>query len=181
MSHLPQWGNLSVDVPEQSTRNAELLIPDQDSVTRIETFPLQIPRDEPYLGSLEAGTSANSRGTFVRPGNRTLYSIHDHSVLIKMMTRSGLVGWGECFGVVAPEIVSTIVESLCEPMVIGRNPHEVVAIFDDLYDSLRVRGYFGGFWLDAIAGIDMALWDSNPIGQWHHITECLTIPCPTAR
>lgn len=146
-------------MPEQSTRNAELRIPDRDSVTRIEAFPLQIPRDEPYLGSLEAGTHPNSRGTFIRPGNRTLYSIHDHTVLIKMTTRSGHVGWGECFGVVAPEIVSTIVDSLCEPMVIGRSPHEVVAIFDDLYDSMRVRGYFGGFWLDAIAGIDMALWD----------------------
>ena len=144
---------------EHVNRTAEPRIPDKESVIRVETYPLQIPREEPYLGRLETDTSANSRGTFVRPGNRTLYSIHDHSVLIKLTTRSGHVGWGECFGVVAPEIVSTIVEALCEPMVIGRSPHEVTAVFDDLYDSMRVRGYFGGFWLDAIAGIDMALWD----------------------
>ena len=130
-----------------------------DTVSRIETFPLRIPRSVPYLGQLEEGVQPNAQGLFVRPGNRTYYSIHDHTVLIKMTTKAGRVGWGECFGVVAPEIVSTIVEALGEPMIVGRSPHQVTAIFDDLYDSLRVRGYFGGFWMDAIAGLDMALWD----------------------
>lgn len=130
-----------------------------DTVSRIETFPLRIPRPVPYLGQLEEGVQPNAQGLYVRPGNRTYYSIHDHTVLIKLTTRAGCVGWGECFGVVAPEIVSTIVEALGEPMIVGRSPHQVTAIFDDLYDSLRVRGYFGGFWLDAIAGLDMALWD----------------------
>ena len=130
-----------------------------DTVSRIETFPLRIPRAVPYLGQLEEGVQPNAQGLFVRPGNRTYYSIHDHTVLIKMTTKAGRIGWGECFGVVAPEIVSTIVEALGEPMIVGRSPHQVTAIFDDLYDSMRVRGYFGGFWLDAIAGLDMALWD----------------------
>ncbi len=130
-----------------------------DAVARIEAFPLRIPRPVPYLGQLEEGVVPNDRGVYVRPGNRTVYSIHDHTVLIKLTTRSGYVGWGECFGVVAPEIVATVVETLGEPMVLGCSPHQVAAIFDDLYDSLRVRGYFGGFWLDAIAGLDMALWD----------------------
>jgi len=29
----------------------------------------------------------------------------------------------------------------------------------DLYDLVRVRGHFGGYYVDAIAGIDIALWD----------------------
>ncbi len=130
-----------------------------DVVSSVEAFALQIPRDVPYLGPLAEGIVPNAHGIYVRPANRTVYSVHDHTVLIRLTTRNGLVGWGECFGVVAPEIVATIVESLGEPMVVGRSPHQVAAIFDDLYDSLRVRGYFGGFWLDAIAGLDMALWD----------------------
>ncbi len=32
-------------------------------------------------------------------------------------------------------------------------------IWEDLYDLMRVRGYHSGFYLDAIAGIDIALWD----------------------
>jgi len=35
----------------------------------------------------------------------------------------------------------------------------VVAIVEDIYNAMRVRGFFGGFYVDAIAGIDMALWD----------------------
>lgn len=130
-----------------------------DEVARVETFPLRIPRDTPYLGALEPGLTPNAKGLYVRPRNRTFYSIHDHTVLVKLTTRRGLTGWGESFGVVAPEITATIVDELGEPMVVGRSPHHVTEIFDDLYDSLRVRGHFGGFWLDAVAGIDQALWD----------------------
>ena len=32
-------------------------------------------------------------------------------------------------------------------------------IHEDLYDLMRVRGYTGGFYLDALAAIDIALWD----------------------
>lgn len=130
-----------------------------DVVEHIETFCLQIPRETPYLGQLEPGLQPNSRGLYIRPGNRTFYSVHDHTVLVKITTRDGAVGWGECFGVVAPAIVATIVSELASALLVGRSPHQVAAIFDDLYDSLRVRGYFGGFWLDAIAGLDQALWD----------------------
>ena len=130
-----------------------------DTVERVEAFPLRIPRPTPYLGGLEPGVEPNEKGLFIRPGNRTIYSVHDHTVLVRVTTRAGQVGWGECFGVVAPEIVATIVMELAEPMVVGRNPHQVAEVYDDLYDSQRVRGYFGGFWHDALAGIDQALWD----------------------
>ena len=41
----------------------------------------------------------------------------------------------------------------------GRDPHDVVAIYEDHYDAMRVRGFFGGFYHDALAAIDIALWD----------------------
>jgi len=43
--------------------------------------------------------------------------------------------------------------------VAGRDPRDAVAIQEDLYDLMRVRGHFGGFYVDAIAGVDIALWD----------------------
>ena len=64
-----------------------------DVVRSIEAFCLQIPRETPYLGPLEAGLQPSARGLYVRPGNRTYYSVHDHSVLIKMTTQDGAVGW----------------------------------------------------------------------------------------
>ena len=32
---------------------------------------------------------------------------------------------------------------------------------EDLYDLMRVRGFGGGYYVDAIAGVDIALWDLN--------------------
>ncbi len=130
-----------------------------DRIQSIEVFPLQIPRDTPYLGPLEAGVTPSERGYFVRPGNQTIYSLHDHTLLVKLTTRAGIVGWGESFGVVAPRVVATIIEELAAPFMIGRDPHDGSAIAEDIYDGMRVRGFFGGFYVDALAGLDMAIWD----------------------
>ena len=130
-----------------------------DTIDAIEVFPLQIPRDTPYLGPLEAGTIPSDRGYFIRPGNQTIYSIHDHTVLIKLTTARGVVGWGESFGVVSPLTVASILRDVALPLVRGRDPHDVVAISEDIYNAMRVRGFFGGFYVDALAGLDMALWD----------------------
>ena len=130
-----------------------------DRIASVESFALKIPRDEPYLGPLEEGNLPNETGCFVRPRNKTVYSIYDHCVLVKVTTESGVVGWGECVAVVTPPICTTIVDELLGPLVVGRDPHDVVAIYEDHYDAMRVRGFFGGFYHDAIAAIDIALWD----------------------
>jgi galactonate dehydratase len=130
-----------------------------DYIASVEIFPLQIPRTTPYLGPLEEGVRVSDRGYFIRPGNQTVYSIHDHSVLVKLTTERGLVGWGESFGVVAPQAVAVIIGDLLAPLVVGRDPHDVVAIAEDIYNAMRVRGFFGGFYVDALAGVDMAMWD----------------------
>lgn len=129
------------------------------TVTAIELFPIRLPRDEPYLGPLEEANRPNEKGYIVRPGNRTVYPVFDQTLLVRAAASDGTVGWGECFGVVAPQIAKTVLEELLIPFVIGRSPHDVERIYEDLYDLQRVRGHFGGYALDAIAGLDMALWD----------------------
>ena len=132
-----------------------------DLISKVDVYCLKIPRDTPYLGPLEEGNAPNEKGYFIRPGNRSVYSIHDHSVLVKVTTQSGVVGWGEGWGIVAPQIAATILEELAAPFVIGRDPHDVVAIFEDLYDAMRVRGFYGGFYVDALAALDIAIWDAR--------------------
>lgn len=129
------------------------------TIRDITVFPIRIPRDTPYLGPLEKGVVANERGYVIRPGNRSIYSIHDQSVLVRVTASSGDVGWGECVGFVGPQVAAAIFREILIPLVIGRDPDDVIAIYEDLYDAMRVRGFFGGFYHDAIAALDIALWD----------------------
>ena len=125
----------------------------------VESFIVSLPRETPYLGPLGPGETINSRGYLVRRGNRTIYPATDMSVLIKVTADDGSVGWGETYGIVAPEAVTHIIDDVLGPVIVGRDPRDAVVIQEDLYDLMRVRGFFGGFYVDAIAGIDIALWD----------------------
>ncbi|SDR48057.1 mandelate racemase/muconate lactonizing enzyme family protein [Pseudovibrio sp. Tun.PSC04-5.I4] len=130
-----------------------------DRVAKVEVFTLTQPRDTPYLGAARPGEEPNAQGYLVRKGNRTVYPIFDRSVLVRIETRNGVVGWGETYGLAAPGAVGAIINDLLAGFTIGRDPKDPAGIFDDLYDLMRVRGYTGGFYVDALAALDIALWD----------------------
>ena len=130
-----------------------------DAIARIETFIVRIPREVPYLGPLKEGEFVNEKGYLVRHGNRSIYPAHDQSVFVRVTGESGAVGWGETYGIAAPEAVTAIVDNLLAPVVLGRDPSDAAVIHEDLYDLMRVRGFFGGYYLDALAGLDIACWD----------------------
>ncbi|AHK47246.1 2-oxo-3-deoxygalactonate 6-phosphate aldolase and galactonate dehydratase (plasmid) [Ensifer adhaerens OV14] len=130
-----------------------------DRVKSVETFTLTIPRDRPYLGKARSGEEPSARGYLVRKGNRTVYPVFDRSVLVRIETVNGAVGWGETYGLVAPKATMEIIDDLLADFTIGRDVFDASAIHDDLYDLMRVRGYTGGFYLDALAAVDIALWD----------------------
>ena len=130
-----------------------------DAIRSVETFVISLPRDVPYLGPLRPGERINERGYIVRHGNRTIYPSTDMSVLVRVTGESGTVGWGETYGVAAPEAVTAIIAELLAPVLIGRDPAAPRVLHEELYDLMRVRGFFGGYYLDALAGLDIAIWD----------------------
>lgn len=130
-----------------------------DAIVSVETFIISIPREVPYLGPLKEGEAINERGYLIRKGNRTIYPSTDMTLLIKATGESGKIGWGECYGIVAPEATKAIIDDVLGPVIIGRDPGDAAVIHEDLYDLMRVRGFFGGYYLDALAGVDIALWD----------------------
>ncbi len=129
------------------------------TVRTVEPLVVSLPRDTPYLGPLGPGEEVNARGYFVRKNNRTIYPTTDRTVLVRMTASDGTVGWGETYGVVAPDAVVAILRDVLIPFVEGRDPRDAAAIYDELYDLMRVRGGSGGFYGDALAAIDIALWD----------------------
>ncbi len=142
-------------------------MPAVDAIRSVEAFIISIPRDVPYLGPLRPGETINAKGYIIRHGNRSIYPSTDMSVLVKITGESGRVGWGETYGVAAPQAVTAIINELLGPVLIGRDPGQPVVIHEDLYDLMRVRGFFGGFYVDALAGLDIAIWDlfGKALGQ----------------
>lgn len=142
-------------------------------VTKVEAFILTVPRDEPYLGALRPGEEKNKKGYFVRKGNKTVYFDQDRTVLVRVETESGIVGWGETYGLIAPRATTEIISDLLSDFVMGRDPSEASAIHDDLYNLMRVRGYTGGFYLDALGAVDIALWDAAGREAGKSVTQLL--------
>ncbi len=132
----------------------------------IEAWPLRLPRDvSAATGSAGSPTRlAAGRGDYrwseVYP---CLYSVHFETAVVRVRTESGLVGWGEAQAPLAPEVACEIVRLLLAPALEGESvdgtPQRIAALWDRMYSTMRVRGQTGGFMLDAISGVDIALWD----------------------
>lgn len=112
-----------------------------------------------------------------------LYSQRSEAMLVRVETDEGIVGWGEAQAPIAPEVAQSIVRNVVGPAVLGRDPLATNVRFMDMYGTLRVRGQGGGYQLDAIAGIDTALWDIRAKAAQCSVSELLggrfrdTLPC----
>ena len=82
-----------------------------------------------------------------------------YAAVVEVRTDDGLVGVGECIARRAPEVVATIVDRLLAPLLIGRDPWDVEGLWDEMLALLRRWGHSRGFVLEAMSGIDIALWD----------------------
>ncbi|MEX0340410.1 MAG: mandelate racemase/muconate lactonizing enzyme family protein [Arenibacterium sp.] len=79
--------------------------------------------------------------------------------LVEVTTDEGLTGWGECFGP-GPIAVANkaIVEGVIAPMVIGLDPLNRDAVWHKVYNLMRDHGQ-KGMPMQALSGVDIALWD----------------------
>jgi L-rhamnonate dehydratase len=84
--------------------------------------------------------------------------------IVRVLTDEGIVGIGEAS--TAPEVVRAIVDAPAfgvlahgiRDVLVGRDPREIVAIWEDLYRLTLYCGHRGAY-LHAISAIDIALWD----------------------
>ncbi|AEG14196.1 Galactonate dehydratase [Desulfofundulus kuznetsovii DSM 6115] len=80
------------------------------------------------------------------------------TTLVKVYTDEGITGVGECMVRLAPVATKKIVEYV-KPILIGADPFDIELIWDKLYGAMMNRGHYKGFYIEAISGIDVALWD----------------------
>lgn len=78
-------------------------------------------------------------------------------VVVEVRTRDGYVGAGEVLARFSPKAYCELIDTALAPRVIGQNPADI----DSLWMSMRraLSGRAGGMLIEAIASIDIALWD----------------------
>jgi L-alanine-DL-glutamate epimerase-like enolase superfamily enzyme len=123
-------------------------------IADVVAYSVKYPQE--YLFGRPPGTRGDY---FLRPGFPTVYSVNNEALLVRVETDAGLVGWGEALAPVAAEAVALIVARLLRPLVVGADPADVGPLWDRMYGAMRVRGHLTGLYMDAVAAVDIALWD----------------------
>lgn len=97
--------------------------------------------------------------TVVHPSKDSIEGIP----FVEVRSDTGLAGWGEAQASRSAAAVCEIVRDLLSPTLRNRDfrgeREEIESLWNELYSLMRNEGQTGGVVLDAIAGLDIALWD----------------------
>lgn len=128
-------------------------------ISNVDVFVYKHPQHYMLRGVEETPGRIEGTDYFFEPHWRQSYSRQVESCLVKVTTDTGLTGWGEAQAPIMPEMAGTMVHRLFGPILIGRDPLAREWMYDQLYHINNVRGHGSGFAVDAIAALDIALWD----------------------
>ncbi|MFE6748242.1 mandelate racemase/muconate lactonizing enzyme family protein [Kitasatospora purpeofusca] len=82
-----------------------------------------------------------------------------YATLVRIHTEDGSVGIGEAYGLPSPQVTATVVATVLAPLLIGQDALATAAIWERLFKGQAAGGHNRGFYLEAMAGVDLALWD----------------------
>jgi L-alanine-DL-glutamate epimerase-like enolase superfamily enzyme len=78
-------------------------------------------------------------------------------VLVEVRTDAGITGVGEALARFSPKAYAELIETSLKPRLVGGNPTDIQAHWRTMRRALSGRA--GGMLFEAIAGVDIALWD----------------------
>lgn len=111
-------------------------------IKSVDTITLKIPFDDLY-----DGPRAKRRG----------WTEFD-TLLVRIETEDGVVGWGEAFAYGCASAVSAMIRDTVAPLVVGQEIADVAGFTLKLQKDLHIWGRYG-ITIFAISGLDIALWD----------------------
>jgi L-alanine-DL-glutamate epimerase-like enolase superfamily enzyme len=122
-------------------------------VTRVEAIALAAPFEKVF-GGLDKVPAH-----ILRPAaNQVTHPrLGQASTIVRIETDEGIVGIGEALGLPTPEITATIVGKHLKRLLLGQDPRDTTVLWESLHGSLRTHRL--GFAVNAIAAVDLALWD----------------------
>ncbi len=126
-------------------------------IHKVEVFVVKIP---PQQVPATQGRRYINQDYFINEGRRScIYSNNAETIFVKVTTDEGIEGWGELLAPTNPEVAAAIIRGHLAPLVIGEDPFKNQYLWDKMLDTLRERGYTGGYLVDAMSGLDVAFWD----------------------
>jgi L-alanine-DL-glutamate epimerase-like enolase superfamily enzyme len=78
-------------------------------------------------------------------------------VLVEVRTDAGITGVGEALARFSPKAYADLIDTSLKPRLVGGNPTDIMAHWRTMRRALSGRS--GGMLFEAIAGVDIALWD----------------------
>ena len=118
-------------------------------ITNVEPITLVVPMEKPIKAPISIPHANELEGVVFKEYRTTL---------VRITTDDGITGVGESMVRLAPTATRDIVEYL-KPILIGQDPFDIELLWDLLYGAMMNRGHYKGFFIEALSGIDVALWD----------------------
>ena len=122
-------------------------------IVDVRAYPLAAPRpgvsaDKPdhYLPYWKELSAAGVRSNY-------------YSCIVEIKTDEDVVGYGESLAREVPEAHALIIEKLLKKIILGRDPTSIEELWEIMFASLKTRGHFAGYFVEALSGVDIALWD----------------------
>lgn len=128
-------------------------------IEQVEVYALRLPRHYRVGGHTETPGRLPGTDYYIEPQWVHAYSSAVESCIVKITTANGRAGWGEVQAPLTPQTPAALITTLLGPALLGQNALATAALHDRLYHLMLARGHTGSFLADAMAGIDIALWD----------------------
>ncbi|HTM49996.1 MAG TPA: mandelate racemase/muconate lactonizing enzyme family protein [Bryobacteraceae bacterium] len=128
-------------------------------IERADIYVVKLDRHYRVGGHAGAPNRLPGSDYYFEPQWAQAYSRITESCLVKLTTSNGLTGWGEAQAPLAPETPASILARLLAPAALGQPALATEVMYDRLYEMMLVRGHNASFYLDAVAAVDIALWD----------------------
>ena len=118
-------------------------------ITHVESIPLAVPLKRRIDAPISLPHAERIASTVFAEYRTTL---------VRITSEDGTTGVGESMVRLAPEATAAIIDRI-SPVIIGEDPRDVAHLWELLYGVMLNRGHTKGFFIEALSGIDTAIWD----------------------
>jgi galactonate dehydratase len=129
------------------------------AIASVEAFH-DVARDRSYWNEFKPESRATSARHVLKLGWRAAYTRNFETAIVKVTLVDGTIGWGEATEPICPEVICRLAVHLIAPFIGGQSFGHPAQAWEEAYELQRVRGHVAGYFLHAMAAIDLALWDA---------------------